>query len=49
MGVKMGFVSFVLEIFCLHHQGGDLLSDLSVLVFLFMCGILRKHCTEGGS
>jgi len=39
----MEFVSFVLETFCLHHEGGDLLNDVSVLVFLFMCGILRKH------
>jgi hypothetical protein len=44
----MEFVSSVLETFCLHHEGGDLLNDVSVLVFLFMFGILRKHWAEGG-
>jgi len=43
----MEFVSFVLETFSLHHEGGDLLNDVSALVFLFMCGILRKHWAEG--
>ena len=47
-GIKMEFVSLVLETFCLHHEGGDLLNDMSVLVFLFMSGILRKHWAEGG-
>ena len=48
MGVKMEFVSFALETLCLHHEGGDLLNDMSVLVFLFICGIVRKHWAEGG-
>jgi len=47
-GVKIEFVSFVLETFSLHHEGGDLLNDMSVLVFLLMCGILGKHWAEGG-
>ena len=47
IGVKVEFLSFALATFCLHHEGGDLLNDMSVLDFLFMCVILRKHWVEG--
>ena len=36
IGVKVEFLSFALATFCLHHEGGDLLNDMSVLDFLFM-------------
>jgi len=47
MGVKMEFVYFALETLCLHHEGGDLLNEMFVPVFLFICGILRKRWAEG--